>query len=94
MDSKLQIVWRDIQPDQGLEDAIRDQATKLEKRFERITTMRVTVSMPHKHQKEGRIFDFNIDVAIPGHEIVVSHNGSGTSAAIEPSAAWPSRVMV
>ncbi len=87
MDSKLQIVWRDIQPDKALDEAIREHTAKLEKRFERITHTRVTVSLPHKHQKEGRIFDFNIDVSIPGHEIVVSHNGNGSSAADEPGIA-------
>ena len=70
----LQITFRDIPPSDAIETAIRDKAMKLERYFDRITSMRVTVSAPHKSHQKGNLYDVNIDITVPGQEIVVSHD--------------------
>ena len=70
----LQITFRDIPPSEAIETAIRDKAMKLERYFDRITSMRVTISAPHKSHQKGNLYDVNIDITVPGQEIVVSHD--------------------
>lgn len=70
----LQITFRDIPPSEAIETAIRDKAMKLERYFDRITSMRVTVGAPHKNQTKGKLYEINIDITVPGQEIVVSHD--------------------
>lgn len=72
MQLPLQITFRDIPPSEAIEAAIREKAQKLERYFDRITSMRVTVEAPHKHHHKGKLYEISIDITVPGHEIVVS----------------------
>ncbi|MEW6444878.1 MAG: HPF/RaiA family ribosome-associated protein [Pseudomonadota bacterium] len=74
MQLPLQITFRDIPPSEAIEAAIREKAQKLERYFDRITSMRVTVEAPHKHHHKGKLYEISIDITIPGHEIVVSRD--------------------
>ena len=74
MQTPLQITIRDIEHSDALETHIRDKAKKLEEFFERITSCRVIVEMPHKHHHQGKQFKVRIDIGVPGNEIVVNHD--------------------
>ena len=74
MQTPLQITIRDIEHSDALETHIRDKAAKLEEFFERITSCRVIVEMPHRHQHQGKQFKVRIDIGVPGSEIVVNRD--------------------
>jgi ribosomal subunit interface protein len=74
MQTPLQITIRDIEHSDALETHIRDKAKKLEEFFERITSCRVIVEMPHKHHHQGKQFKVRIDIGVPGSEIVVNRD--------------------
>jgi ribosome-associated translation inhibitor RaiA len=69
----LQITWRDMAPSTAVGTKIREEATKLEEFYGRITSCRVTVAIPHRYQSGEYQFHIRIDLTVPGSEIVVSH---------------------
>jgi ribosomal subunit interface protein len=74
MQVPLQITIRDIEPSMALEARIRDNAAKLEELHPRITSCRVTVEQLRKHHRQGRHFQVNIDLRVPGKELVANHD--------------------
>ena len=77
MQSPLQIVFRDVDHSDAVEERIREKVEMLEKHSDKIVSCRVTVSAPHKSQTKGKLYDIRLDIGLPGEEIVVtkSHNG-------------------
>lgn len=71
MQIDLQITMRDMPHSEALETHIREKAEKLEKFYQHLTSCRVVVEQPHKHQHQGRIFDVHIDLTVPGSELIV-----------------------
>ena len=72
MQQPLQITFRNMSPSQAVEAKIKQRAAKLKRFFENILSCKVTIEAPHKHHNKGSIFQVNIDVTVPGKEIVVS----------------------
>jgi len=62
-----------MEPSDAITARIQDEASKLEEFFPRITSCRVVVETPHRHHKWGDLFHIRIDLAVPGTELVVSH---------------------
>jgi ribosomal subunit interface protein len=57
-----------------VEKRIREKADKLARLSERIIDCQVTVEMPHKHQHKGVVYRVNVDVTLPGGEIVANRS--------------------
>jgi len=74
MQIPLQITIRDMEHSDALETHIRDKANKLDEFFDRITSCRVVVEMPHKHRQQGKQFTVRIDIGVPGSEVVVNRD--------------------
>jgi len=74
MQVPLQITIRGIEHSDALEKHIRDRADRLDEFFERITSCRVVVEVPHKHHHQGKEFNVRLDIGVPGSEIVVNHD--------------------
>lgn len=72
MQIPLQITFRDMPPSEAVEANVRERAQKLERFADNITSCRVVIEAPHKHQHKGQLFSIHIDITLPGHEIVVS----------------------
>ena len=72
MQSPLQIVFRDVDHSDAVEERIREKVEMLEKHSDKIVSCRVTVSAPHKSKTKGNMFDIRLDVTMPGEEIVVN----------------------
>jgi ribosomal subunit interface protein len=64
--------FKDVDPSPALTDLVQEQAEKLEKYFDRITSCHVVVSHPHRNHNHGNTFHVNIILHIPGQEIVVN----------------------
>lgn len=67
----LQITTRNISLSEAAENTIRDKAAKLETFHDNITGCRVLVEVPHRHKHHGMAYNVNIDITVPGNEIVV-----------------------
>jgi cold shock CspA family protein/ribosome-associated translation inhibitor RaiA len=74
MDS-LNVVFRHIDPSPAVEARIRTHVERLEQIHGRITTGQVVVEAPHRHNRQGRLFTVRLRLSIPGHQVVVAHEG-------------------
>ena len=52
---------------------VQEEAGKLDKYFDRITSCRVMVEAPHRHHRRGDPFHVRIELGVPGKELVVGH---------------------
>jgi cold shock CspA family protein len=66
-----QITFRDVPSSFAVEASIREHAAELARFHERITRCRVVVERPHHRQRQGNLYAVRVELAIPGHEIVV-----------------------
>jgi ribosomal subunit interface protein len=74
MQIPLQITYRDMPLSEAVDANIRERAEKLEQFADNITSCRVVIEAPHKHQHKGQLFSVHLDITLPGHEIVVSRH--------------------
>ncbi len=73
MQQPLQITFRDMEPSDAVEAALREKAEKLEQ-FADIVSCHVVTQMINKHQSQGTMYKVSIDLTVPGGEIVVSRD--------------------
>jgi ribosomal subunit interface protein len=65
MQLPLQIMFEHVAQSDALEAAVRKEAQKLERFFDRITSARVVIDRPqHRHQK-GDTYNIRIHIALP-----------------------------
>lgn len=64
------ISFKGLDSSPAIEAAIRKRIEQLEQFHDRITSCRVTVELPHRHGRKGKIFHVHVDVTVPGAEIV------------------------
>lgn len=76
MNNPLQITFRHMEVSPAVEARIQGEVAALEHFFNRITSCRVVVEAPHRHHQRGRGFHINIDLHVPGKEIIVNHEPS------------------
>lgn len=69
----IQITYRNMEPSPSVTARIRAEAAKLDRYFNRITSCRVSVEAPHRHQKWGELFHIRVELGVPRGEIVVGH---------------------
>ncbi len=75
MDIPLQISFRNMDASESVEARVRERAAKLETYFDHITSCRVVVEAPHRHQNKGKHYHVRIDIGVPGRpDIVVSRD--------------------
>lgn len=72
MNHPLQITFRHMEVSPAVEARIHEEVAALEHFFNRINSCRVVVEAPHRHHQ----FHINIDLRVPGSEIVVNHEPS------------------
>lgn len=69
----VQITVRDMPNSPALEDHLRKKAMKLNQFYNRINSCRIVIHVPQKHKRQGKLFSVNIDLTVPGKELVVNH---------------------
>jgi cold shock CspA family protein len=67
----LQITFRNVEATEETREEITARAHKLEHFYSPITSCRVLVEAPGRHQREGYLFHIRIDLTVPEGEIVV-----------------------
>lgn len=75
MQVPLEIACPDFELTDGIRTLIYDLAAKLDKVCDHITSCRVTIEMPQKHQASGNSFRVRIEAHIPPrHDLVVKRD--------------------
>ena len=74
MQVPLQIKFRHMEPSAAIEARIRERCHKLQRFAEHVTSCRVTIDAPHKHQHKAGLYRVIIDITLPGGEIIASHH--------------------
>jgi ribosomal subunit interface protein len=69
----VQIMFHGIESSDALTAFIRTRAAQLERVSDRIHSLRVLVDAPHHHHRQGNHYRVRIELAVPGHDIVVGH---------------------
>lgn len=72
MQTPIQITVRDMAHSEALDARIHEKAAKLSEFHPNITSCRVTVEEAGKQHRQGREFCVNLDVRVPGKELVAS----------------------
>lgn len=74
MQVPLQISFRNMDPSDAMEAAIRDKAEKLEQFHDQIISCRVMVEAKHRRHHKGNHYTVRIDLTVPGRELAVSRD--------------------
>jgi ribosome-associated translation inhibitor RaiA len=72
MQVPVQVTFRDMPVSDAVEASCWDEAAKLDRYFDRITSCRVVVAASHRRHLKGNRFDVRIVLNVPGQELVVS----------------------
>jgi ribosome-associated translation inhibitor RaiA/cold shock CspA family protein len=70
MQTPLEIAFEGLEPSDSVAARVRQEASKLEHFYHRITSCRVVIDRPHRHH-EGNAFNVRIHVTLPGNRDVV-----------------------
>lgn len=70
----VQITFRDIPPSAAVAAHVERRAEKLETFFFRMSKCHVVVEEPHRHSRQGKKYRVEIDMHVPGRELVISKN--------------------
>jgi ribosomal subunit interface protein len=84
----LEITFRDIEATDAIHQRIKIKAEKLHKLFDRITYCRVVVEEIQKNKHQGKEFQVNIELDVPGKVLIVnnqSHRNEDLYVAIRDS---------
>ena len=71
MEIPLQITSRNINLTEAIESEIRGKAAKLDKLYDRIMRCRVVVESPHRRRYQGKLYNVQIKMTVPGAELIV-----------------------
>jgi ribosome-associated translation inhibitor RaiA len=72
MRSTPQIIWQHLSPSDASEAKIRKQVAKLEQFSDRLSGCRVVIAVPHRHHHNGNIYHVQINLTVPGEELIVN----------------------
>ncbi len=68
----VQVTFRDMPVSDAIEAACWEEAEKLERYYDRITSCRIVVAESHRRRQKGNLFLIRIDLAVPGRVLVVN----------------------
>jgi ribosome-associated translation inhibitor RaiA len=68
-----QITYRGLPHSPAMDARIRELAGKLDEFHPHITSCHVVVDELDRHKHKGRLFDVRIDLHVPKHELVATH---------------------
>jgi ribosome-associated translation inhibitor RaiA len=67
-----QIIWQNLSPSDASEAKIRKHIAKLEQFSDRLSDCRVVIAVPHRHHHKGNIYHVQINLTVPGEELIVN----------------------
>jgi ribosomal subunit interface protein len=76
MQIPLQVTFRDLDGSPAIEQKVREQAAKLDRYCDHITSCRVVIAAPHHHHHKGNLYQVRIDLTAPNTELAVSRESA------------------
>lgn len=70
------IIWQNLAPSDATEAKIRTHIAKLEKFADRLINCRVVIEVPHRHHHQGNVYHIQINLTVPGGELVVNRQSA------------------
>ena len=67
----LQVTFRQMDPSDAVQEAIRKRSDKLVQFYDRIVSCRVVVHAPHRHHHKGKLYSISVDVKVPDGDVAV-----------------------
>lgn len=77
MERSLQVTFHNLPHSDALEEEVRSRFSKLEQLHNRIVGGRVVIDSPHRNQEKAKTYAVRIELALPGHDLVVSREPVG-----------------
>lgn len=74
MQIPLQVTFRSMNHSDELATHIRRRAEEVERHFDRIISCHVVVDRAGHHHRQGDRYRVSINLGLPGHELIVSHD--------------------
>jgi ribosomal subunit interface protein len=74
MNARLTIKTRDLSLTEPIETLVRERAEKLERFYDRLHGCSVTLTGPGNRHKNGGPYSVQIDLVVPGSDVVVNRN--------------------
>ncbi|WP_193367633.1 HPF/RaiA family ribosome-associated protein [Pelagibius marinus] len=74
MQTPLEITFRNMDHSDAVEARIREKVGKLEQVYDRITACRVRVEAINRQHTKGNLFQVNIELSVPGKQVMVGRN--------------------
>lgn len=68
----VQIVFRNMRKSNSVEQAVLKRVERLESFCDCITRCRVTIELPHRHHRQGNLFQVGIEISLPGKQISIN----------------------
>jgi cold shock CspA family protein len=72
MHTPVQIAFHGLDCSEATRELIEEKVAWLERSHDRIIGCRVVVESPHRHRRQGNLYQVRIDLTVPGSEIVVN----------------------
>jgi ribosomal subunit interface protein len=72
MELPVQVTFRDMPVSDAVEAACWQEAEKLERYCDRITSCRIVVARSNHRRQKGNHYEIRVGVTVPGREIVVT----------------------
>lgn len=70
----VQVMFHNMDGSSSLEQDIHERAAWLQTFYTGLQSCRVLVAIPHRHRERGRLVHVRIELAVPGPDVVVSHD--------------------
>lgn len=74
MPEPVQITFSNMDHSDAVRERIEALAQRVRRFHKRIQSCRVVVRAPNRRQRKGKLYHVSIDVAVPGHEIMINRN--------------------
>ncbi|MGM0517522.1 MAG: HPF/RaiA family ribosome-associated protein [Pseudomonadota bacterium] len=80
----VEVVFRNMDQSQVLEDKVRERAQKLTRYFDRIMHCHVVIEADHRRHHKGNLYQVRIDLTVPNRELAVSRDPGNRHAHEDP----------
>jgi ribosomal subunit interface protein len=76
----LEISFRDIEHSDGIEQLIREKASKISSIYDSVTGIRAVVAMPHNHSNKGKLAHVSLEIGLPGETVAITNDNHDNKA--------------
>jgi len=74
MQTPLKIAYHGLDSSEAISERVRAKADRLERYFQRITACKVTLEVPARRHRSGKLYRVRIELAVPGEKLVVGRD--------------------